>query len=139
MTIPVYEHGEIVARVEYNDRLDHWDGQNYSSGAVGKHLGFTQLEDGRFVLIHGTQWQGERDTAEIVSPERIVKEALRGDNEEELEDFPELIEVLEKMPNEVDTSTSKTFSIRVNRRRPEAVDELIEGMRQKIEAYLKET
>lgn len=40
----------------------------------------TKLKDGRYVLIHGTQWQGERDWAEIISPEQAVQEILKSGN-----------------------------------------------------------
>lgn len=58
---------EIVAHVEYNDNLDVWDGHNWGSGN-GIHLGLTRLrKSGEFVLIHGTQWDGERDVAYVIS------------------------------------------------------------------------
>lgn len=77
---------EIVARVNYNTDLDYWDGNNHTSGSTGHHLGITKLRDGRFVLIHGTQWQGERDTARVVSNEEALQEILRTGHEELLEE-----------------------------------------------------
>ena len=44
--INVYEdaqHDEIIARVRYNQCLDYWDGRNWTSGGVGRHLGLTKL------------------------------------------------------------------------------------------------
>ena len=59
--VNVYEDGEIIAVVEYNNNLDYWDGSNWTAGSTGRHEGLTQLEDGQFVLIEGTDWQGEKD------------------------------------------------------------------------------
>jgi hypothetical protein len=95
--ISVYnEDREVVAEVQYNDNLDYWDGNNHTCGSTGHHKGLTQLEDGRFVLIHGTQWQGERDTAEIITPEQAVQEILHSGNTGLFDEFPELEEVRKK-------------------------------------------
>ena len=59
--VNVYENGEIIADVDYNTNLDVWNGQNWQSGGTGKHRGLTRLEDGRFVLIYGSDWQGVED------------------------------------------------------------------------------
>lgn len=75
------EHEKVIATVKYNQNLDTWDGRNFTSGSVGRHLGITQLQDGRFVLIHGTQWQGEHDWAEVISKERAIQEILKSDAE----------------------------------------------------------
>lgn len=85
--VNVYENGKIIARVAYNHNLDHWDGHNWTSGGVGLHLGLTQLKDGRFALIHGTQWQGQRDWAEIISKERAIQEILTSGDEELLDKY----------------------------------------------------
>lgn len=68
----VNEFGDLVAVVKYNNDLDFWDGRNFSCGSIGRHLGITKLKDGRYVLIHGTDWQGERDYAEIVTDEEAL-------------------------------------------------------------------
>jgi len=92
--IPVYdEDGEVVGEVEYNADLDFWDGRNNTCGSTGRHKGLTQLETGEYVLIHGTQWQGERDHAEIISPEQAVKEIIASGNHELFESFPDLAEL----------------------------------------------
>lgn len=93
--IPVYgdEYGEdVIAVVNYNDNLDFWDGNNRSSGSTGRHKGLTRLETGEYILIHGTQWQGESDTAEIISAKRALKEILSSGNTQllDLEKFAEL-------------------------------------------------
>jgi hypothetical protein len=54
-------------------------------GETGRHKGLTKLRDGRYVLIHGTQWQGERHWAEIISPEQALQEILKSGNVELLE------------------------------------------------------
>lgn len=92
--IPVYdEDGEVVGEVEYNADLDFWDGRNNTCGSTGRHKGLTQLETGEYVLIHGTQWQGESDHAEIISPEQAVKEIIASGNHELFESFPDLAEL----------------------------------------------
>ena len=91
--VNVYDGEEIIGQVDYNDNLDFWDGNNYTSGSTGRHKGLAKLEDGRFVLIHGTQWQGERDHAEAITKKQAVREILESGNEELFEKFPELDEV----------------------------------------------
>ena len=71
------ENGKIIADVDYNNNLDVWNGQNWQSGGTGKHKGLTRLEDGRFVLIHGSDWQGVEDYAEIITPEEALQEILK--------------------------------------------------------------
>jgi len=83
--VNVYEQDRVVARVKYNACLDYWDGSNWTCGSTGRHKGLTRLKDGRYVLIHGTQWQGERDWAEIISPEQALQEILKSGNVELLE------------------------------------------------------
>jgi len=91
------ENGKVVARVHYNNNLDFWDGHNWTCGSVGRHLGITRLKNGKFVLIHGTQWEGERDWAEIVSDERALEAILDAENDELLEKyFPEKKKELEE-------------------------------------------
>jgi hypothetical protein len=71
------ESDEVVSRVRYNSDLDYWDGRNWTNGGTGRHKGITKLKDGRYVIIHGTQWQDEKDKAYIVSPEEAIQEILR--------------------------------------------------------------
>lgn len=75
----------VVARVQYNAALDYWDGRNWTNGGVGRHLGITKLKDGRYVLIYGTQWQGEKNYGMIVSPEEALNEIVKSHNTELLE------------------------------------------------------
>lgn len=87
--VTVYDGERVVARVKYNSRLDHWDGRNYSNGSVGNHLGITRLRDGRFVLIYGTQWQGERDRGQVVTDDEALQ-AIMSNNPDELDNWPTL-------------------------------------------------
>lgn len=136
--IPVYEDEEVIAEVKYNNDLDHWDGRNYTCGSTGRHKGLTQLDDGRFVLIFGTQWQGERDSAEVISKEQAVQEILASGNTELFDDYPELQELREKLSKEVDTEISKVFSIRINRNATqEEINSKIDDMKAKIVEFLK--
>ena len=79
------DNNEVVARVEFNRNLDHWDGRNWSCGATGRHLGLTRLRDGRYVLIHGTDWQGERDSAESVSADTALQAIMHAEQFELLD------------------------------------------------------
>lgn len=94
--VNVYEDGEVVARVKYNQNLDFWDGRNYTCGSTGRHKGLTRLKDGRYVLIHGTQWQGEFDNAEIISSQQALQEILSSESDELFEKYPELKELQQK-------------------------------------------
>ncbi len=101
--VNVYENqydldGDVIARVRYNQNLDYWDGRNWQNGGVGRHKGLTKLKDGRYVLIHGTQWQGEKDWAEIITPEQALQEILKSGNTELLDTkkFAELKKLYEE-------------------------------------------
>jgi hypothetical protein len=95
--IPVIdEYGEIVGEVRYNNDLDFWDGHNFTCGATGRHKGLAKLGD-NFVLIYGTQWQGERDTAELISHRRAVQEILKSGNTGLFDDYPELQPIRENL------------------------------------------
>ena len=78
--VNVYKGNKVVAKVRYNENLDYWDGRNWTNGGVGLHKGLTKLRDGRFVLIYGSQWQGEKGWAEIISPEQALQEILVSGN-----------------------------------------------------------
>lgn len=78
------EEGSIIARVEYNSNLDYWDGSNWACGNVGHHLGITRLKSGRFVIIHGSDYQGDRDWGEIVNDADAVQAIVRGDSADEM-------------------------------------------------------
>lgn len=73
-------NGDIIGRVASNTNLDRWDGNNYTSGSTGRHKGLTRLSDGRYVLIHTTQWQGEQDHAETITAEEALQEILAADS-----------------------------------------------------------
>ena len=95
--VPVYdENNNIIAMVKYTTNLDYWDGKNYSSGGVGRHKGITQLENGEYVLIFGTDWSGEKDWAKVISAERALQEILASGNISLLDEFPEIKELAEK-------------------------------------------
>ncbi len=100
--VNVYDGDEVIARVKYNNNLDFWDGHNWSCGSAGRHKGLTRLKNGQFVLIHGTDWQGERDYAEIISAQEALQEILKSENEELLKKyFPEEAKKLNEMEEDV--------------------------------------
>lgn len=79
--VTVYDSdGKAIARVRYNNNLDYWDGRNWTCGILGRHKGLTKLKDGRYVLIHGSDWVGERDWAEVITPEEALYEILKSNN-----------------------------------------------------------
>lgn len=90
--VPVYDDGEVIARVEYNSNLDFWDGRNMTSGSLGRHLGFTKLKkSGKYVLITGTNWEGEQPSAEIVTADELIQAAARtGHLDDVYAAYPEL-------------------------------------------------
>ncbi len=104
--VNVYEGGKIIARVQYNDNLDYWDGKNWTCGSPGRHLGLTRLrKSGQYVLIHGTDFQGEQDRAEIVTDEEAYQAIASSGNFELLEKFPDL----RRFEEDLDTDDSRTF------------------------------
>jgi hypothetical protein len=93
-----YNLNEVIARVRYNQNLDYWDGRNWQNGGVGRHKGITKLKDGRFVIIKGTDWQGERDYAYVVDAEEALQEICKAQRLELLETkkFAELKKLYEE-------------------------------------------
>lgn len=87
------ENGDVVARVAVNSNLDFWDGRNMTCGSTGRHKGITRLKKTKeFVLISTTQWQGERDYAEIISDDQAYQEIAKSENEELMKKyFPEKV------------------------------------------------
>ena len=90
--VNVYDkNGDAIGRVEYSTNLDVWDGSNWTAGSTGRHLGITKLKnpaDGKqFVLIYGTQWQGEQDRAELVSDSEARQAVLKSGRNDLLEKY----------------------------------------------------
>ena len=107
--VNVYEDGRVIARVQYNDNLDFWDGRNWTCGSTGRHLGLTRLrKSGQYVLIHGTDLQGEQDRAEIVTDEEAYQAIVSSGNIELLEKFPDLRRFEEDLDTDEDLDESKT-------------------------------
>lgn len=75
------DDGELIATVKYNSNLDVWNGSNYQNGGTGRHLGLTKLEDETYVLIHGSDWQGDMDWAEIIPPKKAYELIMKYDED----------------------------------------------------------
>lgn len=95
--VSVYNNGVVIASVEYNNNLDTWNNGNWNCGSPGRHKGLTRLKNGSYVLIRGTQWQNERDSAEIISANQALQEILQAGvyelfNEPMFEELKELYE-----------------------------------------------
>lgn len=123
--VNVYENGEIIADVDYNSNLDVWNGQNWQSGGTGKHRGLTRLEDGRFVLIYGSDWQGVEDYAEVITSEEALQEILKSRDLDMLDEF-DLREMYEqKLVKEKKSWATK--SIKVSKRTYDRLTDLKQG------------
>lgn len=77
--VNIIEDGKVIGRVSESRNLDYWDGNNMQHGGMGHHLGLTIRKNGDLVFIHTTQWQGERDWAEVVSEDDAMQAILRAD------------------------------------------------------------
>ncbi len=77
--VNVYENGELIATVKYTSNLDVWNGSNWQNGGTGRHLGITRLSDGRFVLVYGSDWQGDMDYAKIVNDRTAYENIMEYD------------------------------------------------------------
>lgn len=78
--VNVMDEDMVVARVQYNTCLDFWDGRNWSCGSTARHKGLTRLRNGDYVLIRGTDWQGEKDYAYVISEKEALNEILKSNN-----------------------------------------------------------
>lgn len=77
MMIYVYDKNEnVVASVRYNNNLDFWNGEFLSCGIKDMHKGLTKLEDGRYVLIYGSNVVNSKNVAEVVSDYQAYKEIM---------------------------------------------------------------
>jgi hypothetical protein len=84
-----YDGEKVIGMVPYTDNLDYWDGNNYTCGSTGRHLGIGKTKDGRFYVCHGTQWQGERDYARIITETKAKELCLEHDPSEYVKIFGE--------------------------------------------------
>lgn len=97
------DDGELIATVKYNHNLDVWNGSNYQNGGTGLHLGLTKLEDGSYVLIHGSDWQGDKDWAEIITAKKAYELIMKYDESMlEWKAFQELKRYRENLLKEVE-------------------------------------
>ena len=100
-----YQLKEVVARVRYNQNLDYWDGRKWQNEGTDRHKGITKLRGGRYAIIKGTDWEGERDYAYIVDADKASHENLKAQRLELLETkkFAELKKLYEeKYPPQAD-------------------------------------
>ena len=97
------DNGEFIATVKVNNNLDVWDGSNYQNGGAGRHLGITKLEDGTYVLIYSSDWQSERDYAEVITPKKAYELIMKYDDTMlEWKAFTELKSFQEELIKEVE-------------------------------------
>ncbi len=80
--VVVWQGDQVVGRVRYNNILDHWNGSEWSVGSVGHHMGITKLANGKYVLIYGTQWEYEKDWAEVVTDTAALQAILQANKVE---------------------------------------------------------
>jgi len=74
--VNVYEDGEIIAVVELTCNLDDF----YTGSVSGVHKGLARLQDGRYVLITSSDWQGDENTAKIITSEEAFDYIIRSEN-----------------------------------------------------------
>jgi hypothetical protein len=123
--VKVYDESrEIIADVDYNNNLDVWNGSNWQSGGTGKHKGLTRLEDGRFVLIYGTDWQGESNHAVIIDSDQALQEVIESGDLDLLDEFDLREKYESEMVKEKDWSTK---SVKVNRKTYDRLTDLKTG------------
>ena len=97
------DNNEIIGTVKYNQNLDVWNGRNWQNGGTGLHLGITKVSNGSYVLIHGTDWEGSHDYAEIISNKRAFQLIMKYSPELLDEDkFAELNKFKKDLLTEVD-------------------------------------
>lgn len=70
---------DVIGLVPYTSNLDHWDGNNYTSGSTGCHIGIGKTKSGKWYVCYGTQWQGSQDTAYLISADRAKQLCLNHD------------------------------------------------------------
>jgi hypothetical protein len=102
--IPVYnDSGDIVGTVRYNANLDYWDGHTWSNGGICNHKGISRLKNGEYVIITGSDFEGERDKAKVTTPENALQEILKSGNGDLLKTkkFKDLGKIYEAMNNEL--------------------------------------
>jgi len=67
--VPLYDHKDkVLGVVNYTANLDFWDGHDHSSGVPGEHIGIGKCQKGWYVC-HGTQWEGRKGHARLVTEE----------------------------------------------------------------------
>ena len=72
-----------IGRVQYNQDLDYWNGNNICYGSFGNHLGITKLKkpiNGKsFVLVHGSDYQGSKDYGLLVTSEEAKQAVMESE------------------------------------------------------------
>lgn len=115
------ENKEVIAVVDYNNNLDIWNGSNWQSGGTGQHKGLTRLEDGRFVLIHGSDWQGVESFGNIIDETTALQEIMKSTDLDLLDEFDLREQYESKVLKEKNFSTK---SIKVSREVHEKLTEI---------------
>ena len=66
------------------DESSFWDGRNHISKATGDqftHETLYKSAEGRYYIVHSSQWQGSRDHAEEIPPRDAAAWLLQNDHE----------------------------------------------------------
>jgi len=94
----------VLGRVNCNYNLDYFDGRDWNCGCTGMHAGLTIARDGTYILIHGSQWQNDRNWAEYITMFQALKTIVETDNLDLLQEgrFKELRELYEKYKDDLD-------------------------------------
>ena len=92
--VKCYKGSQVIGVVDYVDNLDTWDGNNYTSGRPGRHIGINKTKSGEWYVCYGTQWQGEQSHAKIITEEEAKQLCIEHDHDQYSgifgEDIPEV-------------------------------------------------
>lgn len=76
--VPVMANDEVIARVEYISNLDSWNSGKWYCDDIGHHRGIQKIQKGyyagRYVMIRGSDYEGEEDYGELMSTCEALRE-----------------------------------------------------------------
>jgi len=115
VAVTLYDGDKIIGTVKYNNLLDMWNGRNWQNGGVGRHKGFVKLKDGRYAIIYGSNWVGEKSYAKIVPKKDIIDEIIRIQDYKLLEKYPDLLETYKKEYIHEEDNDTKYFYLKIEK------------------------
>jgi|SRR5690554_2134137 len=98
-TLGENEWQEIIEVEDQGFNCDRWDGNNLTTGGTGLSLIVYRTKDDRYLVIHGTSWQGEDDQATVFDKQDFLEYMTKINREKEARNIirqPQPKELLEK-------------------------------------------